>query len=224
MCPFMKSQCRMRQPHALCGFPVLPQYASMARTQNRMGSNPLGLLAGCTRAIAGCPQKKQYNAQFLQQRTERATYEGVGKGISCRSRCCCPFDPCLLCAGGIPRRSGTGKHECLGATTAALAARCVRCASVLGLCATLLQTGRMRQTKYCECGPFLDRRRSSGCSGFISPGNCQRDSWLVSSKLEWRKESTYCGLLAWPSHSCLAGTSCGRTGYQTASLPSRISG
>ena len=106
----------MRQRHALYAFPALPQYASMVRTQNQVGSNPLDLLAGCTRVVAGCHQKKHYNAPFLRQRTTSEAYEGVRKGSACRSHCCRPFNPCLLCAAGIPRRSGTGKHECLGAT------------------------------------------------------------------------------------------------------------
>lgn len=195
MYPFGKSLYRMRQRHALCAFPVLPQYASMARTQNQMGSNPLDLLAGCTRVVAGCHQKKHYNAPFLQQRTTSEAYEGVGKGSACRSRYCRPFNPCLLCAAGIPRRRGTGKRECLGATLTALAARGVRCAFVPRLRATLLQKICVQQAKQVELGSFLDCRRSSGSSDFISPGKCQRDSWLVSSRLEWRKESTFCGLL-----------------------------
>ena len=184
----------MRQRRALCAFSALPQYASMARTQNQMDSNPSDLLAGCTRVVAVCPQKKHYNAQFLQQSATSEAYEGVGKGSACRSHCCRPFNPCLLRAAGIPRR-GTGKHECLGATPAALAAWRIRRALVLGLCATLLQKVCVRQTKYCEFGSFLARRCSSGSSDFISSSDCQCDSWLVVSRLEWRKESTLCGLL-----------------------------
>jgi hypothetical protein len=212
----------MRRRHALCTFPVLPQYASMARTQNQMDSNPLDLLAGCTRVVAVCPQKNNYNAQFLQQRITSEAYEGVGKGGACRSHCCRPFNTCLLRAVGISRRRGTGKHECLGATPAALAARYFRCAFVLRLCATLFQKVCVRQTKYCEFGSFLARRCSSGFSDFISSSDCQCDSWLVVSRLEWRKESPCCVLLLWPSHSCLAGSSYGPPGHQTASLPSHI--
>jgi len=73
----------------------LPQYASMARTQNQMDSNPSDLLAGCTRVVAVCPQKKHYNAQFLQQSATSEAYEGVGKGSACRSHCCPPFQPLL---------------------------------------------------------------------------------------------------------------------------------
>ncbi len=185
----------MRQRLALYAFPALPQYASMAKTQNQVSSNPLDLLAGCTRVAAGCHQKKHYNAPFLRQRTTSEAYEGLRKGSACRSHCCRPFNPCLLCAAGIPRGSGTGKHECLGATPAALAARGIRCAFVLRLCTTLLQEVCVQQTKYCEFGSLLDRRRCSGSSDFISPGNCQRGRWLVSSRLEWRKENTCSGLL-----------------------------
>ncbi len=142
-----------------------------------------------------CHQKKHYNAPFLRQRTTSEAYEGLRKGSACRSHCCRPFNPCLLCAAGIPRGSGTGKHECLGATPAALAARGIRCAFVLRLCTTLLQEVCVQQTKYCEFGSLLDRRRCSGSSDFISPGNCQRGRWLVSSRLEWRKENTCSGLL-----------------------------
>src|SRR6266849_2570230 len=172
----------MRQRRALYAFPVLQQYASMARTQNQMGSKPLDFLAGCTRVVAGCHQKKHYNAPFLQQRTTSEAYEGIGKRSACRSRCCRPFNSCLLCAAGIPRRSGTGKHECLGATTAALAARDIGCAFVLRLCATLLQKVCVQQTKHCELGSFLDCRCSGGSSDLISPGDCQPDSWLALSR------------------------------------------
>jgi aldehyde dehydrogenase (NAD+) len=79
---------------------------------------------------------------------------------------------------------------------AALAARSVRFPSMLRLYATLLQEVCVQQTKHCEFGSFLDRRHSSGSGDSISPGNCQRDSWLVSGGVEWRKESTCCGLLA----------------------------
>jgi hypothetical protein len=137
----------------------------------------------------GCHPKKRYNAPLLEQRTETATNESVGKGSSCRSGCRRPFNPRLLCAAGIPRCNGTGKHECLGATTPALVARCVRCAFVHRIWATLLPKVCVRQTKYGEFGIFLDRGRSSGSSDFISPGNCHRDSWIVSGGLEWRKES-----------------------------------
>jgi hypothetical protein len=222
MYPFGKSLYRMRQRHALYAFPVLPQCASMAGTQNHMGNNPLDLLAGCTRVVAGCHRKKHYNAPFLRQRTKSEAYEGVGKGSTCRSHCCRPFDPCLLCATGIPRRGWTGKHECLGATTTALAARGVGCALVRRLCATLFQKACVRQTKYCEFGSFLDCRRCGGSGDFVSPGNCQRNRWLASDGLERRKESICCRLLAWPSHSCLAGTFYGLTGHQTASLLSHI--
>jgi len=128
----------------------------MARTQSQMGSNPSDLLAGCTRVVAGCPQRKYYKAPFLRQRTKSEAYEGVGKGSACRSHCCRPFDPCLLCTTGIPRRSWTSKHECLGATTTTVAARGVGCALVLWLCATLFQKVCVRQTKYGEFGSFLD--------------------------------------------------------------------
>src|SRR5258708_35949324 len=184
----------MRQRHALYAFPVLQQYASMARTQNQMGSKPLDFLAGCTRVVAGCHQKKHYNAPFLRQRATSEAYEGIGKRSACRSHCCRPFNSCLLCAAGIPRRSGTGKHECLGATTAALAARDVGCALVIWLCATLFQKVCVRQTKCGEFGSFLDCRRCSGSGDFVSPDNCRRDSWVVSSRLERRRESTCCGL------------------------------
>jgi hypothetical protein len=95
MYPFWKSPYRMRQRHALYTFPVLPQYASMVRTQNQVDSNPLDLLAGCTRVVAVCPQKRHYNAQFLQQRITSEAYEGVGKGGACGSVCCRPFQPLL---------------------------------------------------------------------------------------------------------------------------------
>lgn len=160
-----------------------------------MRSNPLDSLAGCTRVVAGCHPKKHCDAPFLRQRTTSEAYEGVGKGSACRSHCCCSFNPCLLRAAGIPRRSGTGKHECLGATHASLAARGVGCALVLRLCATLLQEICVQETKHCEFGSFLGCRRSSGSGDLISPSNCQRDRWLVSGGLEWRKESTFCGSL-----------------------------
>ena len=91
MCPFMKSLCQIRRRHGLYAFPVLPQYASMAGTQNQMGNNPLDLLAGCTRVVAGCHRKKRYSAPFLRQRTKSKAYEGVGKGSACRSHCYRPF-------------------------------------------------------------------------------------------------------------------------------------
>jgi hypothetical protein len=195
MYPFGKSLYRTKRRHALCAFPVLPQCASMARTQNQMRSNPLDSLAGCTRVVAGCHPKKHCDAPFLQQRTTSEAHEGVGKGSACRSHCCCSFNPCLLRAAGISRRTGTGKHERLGATTAALVARGGRCAFVPRLRATLLQKVSVQQAKPVELGSFLDCRHSSRSSDLISPGNCERDRWLVSGGLEWRKESTFCGSL-----------------------------
>ena len=92
---------------------------------------------------------------------------------------------CCRHNGGRPLLTG-GHARCRGS---------VGCAFVLRLCATLLQEVGVQQTQHRELGSFLDCCRGSGPSDFISPGNCQRGRWLVSSRIEWRKESTFCGLL-----------------------------